>query len=458
MLTIYSSQNQPSFFDGLLLQALRDDSLLTKVDCILNEIPDLLKPFLNRYGRDRKDRNIDSNFGKPTVAIESILRLILLKHLHANCTYRDVEQRTKTDYAWKAFARLRLTDRVPDYSTLSRWVMFFGEDAIRELHSAIIIHITGKKGVAIKGKRLRTDTTVVPANVHYPTDASLLGDAVRAITRTVQKVKAAVQVKTVFRSRVAAVKKKLYEMNHSLKKRNGEAKAAVRKLTSGIVHIVKQVVSQAEHFIKAIPAKAARTFATTMAVKTELAKTLISQTEQVLKGIRPSERMVSFFQPWVRPIKKGKLSVACEFGAKLEISEAEHGIITDWLIHKGNPSDHDLLIPALDRHKKRFGHDPGTIATDRGCWSADTNQKLKGRITKVSIPQRGHKTKRRQRTEHSIWFRQLQRWRSGGEAKISWLKRSFGLGRSRAKTENGYHTGVAWGIIGCNLKSVAALT
>lgn len=456
MLTIHSSYHQPSFFDGLLMQALRDDPLLAKVDRLLNETPDILAPFLGRYRQDRKKRNIDQNFGTPTIALESILRLILLKHLHSHCTYRDVERRTKTDYAWKAFAHLHISDRVPDYSTLSRWVTFFGEDAIRGLQNRIIVHGINTK--LVKGKRLRTDTTVVSANIHYPTDASLLGDAIRVITRTVKKIKAVVRVNTVFRSRVKDVKQKLYVLAHTLKRRKGQVNTAVRKATNEIIRITKQVVSQAERFIHHIPARFSSALALALAQQAKLARTLITQTEQVLRGIRPTQRIVSFFQPWARPIKKGKLSVPCEFGAKLEISEGEHGVITDWMIHKGNPSDHNLLIPAVDRHQERFGHDPGILATDRGYWSGGQNQKLKGRIAKVSIPQRGFKTKQRQRTERSSWFLQFQRWRSGGEAKISWLKRSFGLGRSSAKTEGGYHTGIGWGIIGCNLKVMAALS
>src|SRR6266704_2811754 len=35
------------------------------------------------------------------------------------------------------------------------------------------------------GKTLRVDTTVVESNIHYPTDATLLWDSVRTITRLI---------------------------------------------------------------------------------------------------------------------------------------------------------------------------------------------------------------------------------------------------------------------------------
>src|SRR5262249_58253081 len=38
------------------------------------------------------------------------------------------------------------------------------------------------------GKRLRVDTTVVETDIHYPTDATLLWDAVRTVTRLVDEL------------------------------------------------------------------------------------------------------------------------------------------------------------------------------------------------------------------------------------------------------------------------------
>jgi hypothetical protein len=38
------------------------------------------------------------------------------------------------------------------------------------------------------GKQLRVDTTVVQTDIHHPTDSALLGDAVRVITRLVQRL------------------------------------------------------------------------------------------------------------------------------------------------------------------------------------------------------------------------------------------------------------------------------
>jgi len=54
----------------------------------------------------------------------------------------------------------------------------------------------------IRGRKLRVDTTVVPSDIHYPTDASLLSDGIRIITRTVKQLKkAGAAIRTEFHNR-----------------------------------------------------------------------------------------------------------------------------------------------------------------------------------------------------------------------------------------------------------------
>lgn len=459
MLRTQGSLTQRSFFDSLIEDALKADPLLSKVDAVLNKLPHLLSPFVAAYQTDRAARGVDSGFGRPTTPVESIVRFILLKHLHKNCTFRDVEARTKTDYAWKGFAKLSLTDKVPDHTSLNNWELFFGEKAIHTLHDRIIDYCAEKR--IVKGRRLRTDTTVAPAHIHYPTDAGLLADAVRVITRTIEKVKNITQIKTVFRSRVKMVKDKMREIDNSLKKRTGEAKTAVKTITREIMEITEKVVERGRLVrdeLAHVGDLAAFAAEKQLDHFLRLADILIGQTVKALNKEHIRNRVVSIFQPTMRPIVKGKLWPPCEFGRKMQVDEVEHGIVSDWKIFLTNRNDAKTVVPAVNRHKKRFGRDPTLVAADRGCHSADNEERLQSRIKFLSIPHRGYKTKRRLRTERSRWFREAQDWRSGSEATISVLKRASAIGKNRAKTEFGYLQGIGWGIIGRNLRTIAALT
>lgn len=459
MLKIHGSRQQRSFFDALIADALAANPLLSQVDAVLHALPHFLDPFVATYDRDRTERKVDGSFGRPTIPVESVVRLILLKHLHKNCALRDVEERTKTDYAWKGFAKLALTDRVPDHTALNQWELFFGERAIAKLHHQIISYCRDQK--IVKGKKLRTDTAVAPAHIHYPTDASLLADVVRVITRTVRKIKPVVRLKTVFRSRVRAIKEKMREIGNSLKKRTGEAKAAVKTITRAIMQITEKVMARAGMVRDELSRSGDRLAS---AVRPDLdrflgiAGTLIRQTGKALNQEKIKHRVVSVFQPSMRPIVKGKLWPPCEFGRKMQVDEVEHGIISGWRIFAANRPDTTVIVPAVNRHRRRFGHDPTLLATDRGCDSEENQTTLKRRIRRVAIPKRGDKTKQRLRTERSRWFQQAQHWRAGGEATISVLKRTSAVGKNRAKTECGYLQGIGWGIIGRNLRTIAALS
>lgn len=54
----------------------------------------------------------------------------------------------------------------------------------------------GKRSRILHGRRLRVDTTVVETNIHYPTDATLLADGVRVLTRTLSRLGAQVRTRT----------------------------------------------------------------------------------------------------------------------------------------------------------------------------------------------------------------------------------------------------------------------
>lgn len=164
------------------------------------------------------------------------------------------------------------------------------------------------------------------------------------------------------------------------------------------------------------------------------------------------DRIISFFDPEARPIKKGKLSKTVEFGYKLRIDENEDGLITGYELYQGNPSEDDLLVPAVEKHIARFGKAPNAIATDRGFGSRKNETAIQGLgVQRVSIPAKGKKSKARTEHKKQLWFQDLQRFRAAGETKISLLKRKYGLNRSRYRGFFGSKSWIGLGILTHNL-------
>lgn len=448
MLVVETSR-QVSFSDIYLERALRNHPFLSDTYDLLEAIPDLLRPFLDQYEADRKARNVVSNFGRPTIAIDCILRLILLKYIHG-CSYPQTQVEAQSNMAWKAFAKLTMEAEVPHFTTVQKWVSFFGEETLRQLHETILDHLKRKR--VIRGKKIQVDTTVVPANIHYPTDSALMFDGLNLVLRTYEDL-------TGKTSRYLAgcqrtIKGKILEGIKYLKKRNGDAKEEIRRINREICHIVSEGLQWVEKKVSEFGCQISDGFQNSVAIT----KSVLNQTQQVLEGIKIEERIVSVFQPWARPIPKGKLGVKCEFGKKIEIVETENGIISDWQIHTGNPADSDLLVPAVDRHKEWSGEVPHQVSTDRGFFSKGNESTLtKKGVKQVSIPQRGKKSQQRKLHEQVSWFKRAQRWRAGGEATIGNLKNNYGLAKSRAKTEEGYDLAIGWAIVCRNLKRAAVM-
>ena len=110
------------------------------------------------------------------------------------------------------------------------------------------------------------------------------------------------------------------------------------------------------------------------------------------------------------------------------------------------------------RHWDAVGNIPKEVAADRGFYSSDNERVLRELgVKRVSIPKRGKKSKERQQYESRTWFRRLQRFRAGGEASISHMKRCRGLGRSSVRGTSASRSYVALGIMAQNLWRLAQI-
>jgi IS5 family transposase len=86
---------------------------------------------------------------------------------------------------YRTFCRID-GERVPDAKTLIRLAHLLDEPVLKDLVAQLVA--LGRSRRVIRGRRLRIDTTVVETNIHYPTDATLLADGVRVLTRSLQRL------------------------------------------------------------------------------------------------------------------------------------------------------------------------------------------------------------------------------------------------------------------------------
>jgi IS5 family transposase len=174
--------------------------------------------------------------------------------------------------------------------------------------------------------------------------------------------------------------------------------------------------------------------------------------------IESATRLVSLHDPDARPIVKGRLGKPVEFGYKAQVVDNEDGLVLDYDVNTGNPADAEQLAPAIRRISKRLGRVPQQTTADRGYGEAVVDRELEDLDVKtIVIPRKGKPSKARQDLEHSPGFRELVKWRTGCEGRISHLKRCYGWNRSLLDGRDRTATWCGYGVLAHNLVKVARL-
>jgi IS5 family transposase len=405
--------------------------------------------------------------------VEIYLRMMFLK-FHYRLGYESLCREVSDSITWRIFCRLNLDQAVPAPSTLSKITTRCGEGAVLGLNEALLARADAAK--LVKTGKVRADTTVVSANVEYPTDSGLLAHAVTGIGKLVGRIKAAGgATRTGFRAASEAATMRVHAIGAKLKLRTAQAKqeaqATVLRLTGELADLAQQAIDDAG----AVLANARRALARVsgrqrdqlhkalneLSTMVGRAAKVVAQTRTRVAGDRvdSATRLVSLHDPDARPIKKGRLGKPVEFGYKAQVLDNEDGLVLDYTVEIGNPADAEQLVPAIKRVYKRLGRIPQQATADRGYGEAAVDRELEDLgVTTVVIPRKGKPGKARQAVEHSPGFRELIKWRTGSEGRISYLKRRYGWNRSLVDGRDRTAAWCGYGILTHNLVKVARLT
>ena len=443
---------QPSLWESVLPPELFEMSEeLTKIDRILDD---------ERFFAHFRDR-FYTRVGRPSTPVATYLRMMYLKRRY-KLGYETLVKEVKDSFTWRRFCHLSLKDHVPDDTTLIKLTKKYGEDTLGELNDALVLKLKEEK--VIRGRKLRMDTTVAEANIHYPTDTGLLADGIRVITRTVVKLKkVGAEIGSGFVNHNRKVKKTCLGISKLLKKRISKDNAGLVKAKRQLAQIAEEVIASGRRVKAQIDALQEKPswvsrLGEQLGGWLEGTEKIVRQTEAVVKGhLNIPRRVVSIFDTSARPIRRGKARADTEFGRKVLIGETDHGIITTHKVLEGNPADATLLKIGVKGHRRLFRKRLKAVATDRGFYSQANEEWLKGSVKQVSIPIRGKASKQRLMEQKQSWFRRLQRFRAGSEGRISLLKRVFGLDISLMRGNRGAEIWVGQSVFAHNLWQAARI-
>ena len=162
----------------LPVEVLRLPAELARVDALLDD-PAFFAPFAPHF---------HPVIGRPSTPVECYLRLMFLKFRY-RLGFESLCAEVADSISWRRFCRIPLDGKVPHPTTLMKLTTRCGEAAVAGLNEALWAKAAGNK--LLRTARLRADTTVIPANVAYPTDSGLAAKAVGKLVRTVRRVQAA---------------------------------------------------------------------------------------------------------------------------------------------------------------------------------------------------------------------------------------------------------------------------
>src|SRR5207247_1912416 len=246
----------------------------------------------------------DRRLGRPSVPVDSLLRLLYLKHRYG-LGYETLCQEASDSISWRRFCRIGLDRPVPHPTTLIKLVRRAGPEVIEQLNQALVAKVAADK--LLRARKLRVDTTVVEADIDYPTDADLLEQAVRKVGGLVRRIKArGAASRTRFRDRGRAAGRRMKELARTLRRRTGGASAEVDRLTGEVAAIARHTLRE----VQVVARNARRAWrhrpddGRLGRLVGELAETisqtqrLLAQTDQRLAGTRVlGARLVSLSHP-----------------------------------------------------------------------------------------------------------------------------------------------------------------
>jgi IS5 family transposase len=319
------------------------------------------------------------------------------------------------------------------------------------------------------GRKLRVDTTVVQTDIHHPGDNTLLWDVVRVVTRLVGRLaKATEQPIEGFRNRTRAARRRM----QAIQRMTPKQRAARQRNTYGeLIGIAEEVVEGGRRALRQTRNIRSKDPLSQLAIgelQAEIdhycglgARVIDQARRRVLQGeqVPNAEKVYSIFEPHTDLIKRGKVLTPVEFGHKVFLAESARGLITQYEVLDGNPSDEDHVAPSLERHTAAFGCAPQLYGCDRGFFS-DENVLTCQRagVEVISMPQRGgKKTPARETYEKSPEFKKGQRFRAGVEGRISVLFRGRGMKRCLAEGRERFELLVGAAVLANNLLTIASL-
>jgi len=396
--------------------------------------------------------------GAGGLSAEQVLRALLIKQMNG-FSYRALAFHLEDSRTYRTFCRLGILEATPSKSTLAYNIKALRPETLEAIHRILVG--AAKRHKIERGRKVRSDSTVVEAPIHHPTDSALLWDCVRKLTALMSQARKLLGAEHIhFANRTRRAKRRRREIVDA--KRKEQRKKPYRDLlrvseevrTMGLR--ICRKLSTPPFELGPLETLVAQNLAAQFDHFLALTDRVIDQTRRrVLEGesVPAEEKVVSIFEPQADIIRKDRRETF--YGHKICLSVGSSSMILDCVVLRGNPPDASLAPTMVERQVDLYGRPPRQVAFD-GSFASKSNLVAIRQAKVRDVAFSKHRGITISDMARSTWvYKQLRRFRAGVEGVISFLKRAFGLGRCTWRSWPSFQSYVWSSILACNLLIMA---
>jgi len=324
-----------------------------------------------------------------------------------------------------------------------------------------------KAGEALLG---RCDSFVVETNVHFPTDISLLYDAMRKVITLIADLcdrhgasdwrQHAYNVRHVKRFMRAAQNKKRGKAQST--QRQAQREALIAKAHQDYLEVAQRYLDKARDTLGVLAQQGLSSpWDIVMVLQIEgfmdhAARQIDQTRRRVIVGevIAHEHKVFSIFEPHTEWISKGKAGVLVELGVKVCILEDQHQFVLHHQVMQ-KQTDEQVAVSMVGEAKKRFPN-LAVCSFDKGFHSRENQSALKEQLEQVVLPRKGKLSSQAQALEQSPAFIKARRKHSAVESAINALE-VHGLDRCPDHGIGGFKRYVALAVVSRNIHRIGAI-
>jgi transposase, IS5 family len=407
---------------------------------------------------------VDPNNGRKGM---SYWNMLVLASLRLNCgwDYDKLKEMADQHASIRQMLEISVLNRDKAYSlqTLKDNVALLTPEKLGLINQKVVQHGHLLVGLDEADEiHARCDSYVVKTNVHFPTDISLLFDAVSSVIRLLSRICAAEGI-TWWRQHqknIKSIKKKYrkaQKLKHSTSKgprKQVKTDKAIRSAYEAYLELTETFMLKATTTVDSLRQSGYEEETRLVEIEGFIAhaERQIEQTYRRVtleEKIPHNEKVFSIFEEHTEWISKGKAGVPQELGLRVCVVEDQYGFIIHHRVMQ-HQTDEMMTVPIIIETKEMFPNLSG-CSFDKGFHSKPNQERLKDLLDKVTLPKKGKLSQKDKEREFSEEFLKAKRKHSAVESAIGALQ-NHGLDICPDKGLKGFLRYVAIGILARNIQ------